>query len=208
MSSRYASVYEQWRDRSRKASGPKPPRASTGSASAERIFDAEAGVYGRWFPDATLQRLLQRARPPCRRRARRTGRAITTTAPSPATKQRITYAEMLDEVATLAAVLADLGVGAGRPRHRLHADDPAGDRRHARLRAARRRAFRRVRRLRGQGAGDPHRGRRAEAGPRRLLRHRAGRVVAYKPLLDRALELSQHKPSAVLMFQRPQAKPA
>ena len=32
-----------------------------------------------------------------------------------------------------------------------------------------------------------------------------GRVVAYKPLLDAALELSRHKPAACLVLQRPQA---
>jgi hypothetical protein len=65
------------------------------------------------------------------------------------------------------------GRGEGRPRRRLHADDPAGGVRHARLRAARRRAFGGVRRLRGEGARHPHRGRAAEGDPLRLLRARA-----------------------------------
>jgi propionyl-CoA synthetase len=33
-----------------------------------------------------------------------------------------------------------------------------------------------------------------------------GGVVLYKPLLDRAIELSPHKPSACVVFQRPQAR--
>jgi len=33
-----------------------------------------------------------------------------------------------------------------------------------------------------------------------------GRVVAYKPLLDAAIDLSQHKPKACLVYQRPQAE--
>jgi propionyl-CoA synthetase len=32
-----------------------------------------------------------------------------------------------------------------------------------------------------------------------------GRIVEYKPMLDRALELAEHKPSAVVVLQRPQA---
>ncbi len=32
-----------------------------------------------------------------------------------------------------------------------------------------------------------------------------GRVVAYKPMVDQAIELSAHKPQACLVFQRPQA---
>ena len=37
----------------RKLFGPRRPRRSTGSRPPQRIFDANAGVYGRWFPDAT-----------------------------------------------------------------------------------------------------------------------------------------------------------
>lgn len=33
-----------------------------------------------------------------------------------------------------------------------------------------------------------------------------GRTIAYKPLLDGAIELATHKPSACLIFQRPEAK--
>ena len=53
MVSRYGEVYAQWRADpqgfwAKAAEGIdwiRPPRT---------IFDAEAGVYGRWFPDATL----------------------------------------------------------------------------------------------------------------------------------------------------------
>jgi propionyl-CoA synthetase len=33
-----------------------------------------------------------------------------------------------------------------------------------------------------------------------------GRIVEYKPLLDAAIDLAQHKPEACLVFQRPQAE--
>ncbi|MFN2545938.1 MAG: propionyl-CoA synthetase [Myxococcales bacterium] len=33
-----------------------------------------------------------------------------------------------------------------------------------------------------------------------------GRVVAYKPMVDKAIELSRHKPANVIVFQRPQAE--
>ena len=33
-----------------------------------------------------------------------------------------------------------------------------------------------------------------------------GRIVAYKPLLDEAIDLAQHKPDACLILQRPQAE--
>ena len=51
--------------------------------------------------------------------------------------------------------------GQGRPRRDLHADDPRGRHRDAGDRPARSRALRRLRRLRPQGTGRPHPGRRA-----------------------------------------------
>ena len=194
MGSRYGEVYAQWRadpqgfwaEAAEGIDWIRPPKT---------IFDAEAGVYGRWFPDATLQHLLQRRRPPCRRRPRRPGGDLSTTARSPRTKRRITYRELLDEVATLAAVLQRSRRRQGRPRHRLHADDPGGAGRHAGLRAHRRRAFGGVRRLRRQGAGDPHRRRRAEAGAdRRAAASSPAASSQYKPLLDDAIGLAKHKP--------------
>ena len=76
---------------------------------------------------------------------------------------------------------------------------------HAGLRAHRRGAFGGVRRLCAEGARHPHRRRQAEGDPVRELRHRGGRVVAYKPLLDAAIDLAKHKPEACLILQRPQS---
>ena len=62
----------------------------------------------------------------------------------------------------------------GRPRHDLHADDPGGGLRDARLRPDRRRPLRRLRRLLAGLAGEPHRGL-----PLRLRHHRRrGRCAA------------------------------
>ena len=125
------------------------------------------------------------------RRAAATRPAIYYDSPVTATKRTITYRELLDETATMAAVLQDLGVVGGRPGSDLHADDPGGDRRHARLRADRRRAFGGVWRLRRQGAGDPHRRRRAEGGADLELRRRARphrRIQAPARTRDRPLQ--------------------
>lgn len=78
----------------------------------------------------------------------------------------------------------------GRPGDPLHADGARGPVRHAGLRTARRGAFGRVRRLRGQRAGGADRGRGAEGGARRLLRDRAeprGRLQAAPRRGDRGL---------------------
>ena len=179
MGSRYGEVYAQWRADpqgfwAKAAEGIdwiRPPRT---------IFDAEAGVYGRWFPDATLERLLQRRRPPCRGRPRRSGGDLLRQPGHPF--------EASHQLSRAAGRGGDARRGArrsrrrqGRPRHRLHADDPRGAVRHARLRAHRRGPFGSVRRLRRQGARDPHRRRRAQAGADGELRRRArppGRIQA------------------------------
>ena len=172
MTSRYKEVYAQWR---------ADPQAFWAEAAKEidwirppqRIFDESAGVYGRWFPDATCNACFNALD-----RHVAAGRgdqaAIFYDSPVTATKRRITYAELLDETATLAAVLGDLGVVKG---DRVIIYMPmipeaiVGD---AGLRAHRRDPFGGVRRLRRQGARHPHRRRRAQAGAHRELRRRAG----------------------------------
>ena len=86
----------------------------------------------------------------------------------------VTYADLHRDVQRFANALKDRGVEQGRRRRDLPADDPRGRRRDARLRAHRRAAQRRLRRLLagvGQGAhgvlrgqGADHRRRRAAQG--------------------------------------------
>ena len=96
-----------------------------------------------------------------------------------------------------------LGRAAGRPRPDLHADDPRGRVRDARLRAHRRDPLGGVRRLRQRQPGE-----RASTTPSRSVivsadaGSRAGKVVAYKPLLDEAIRLATHKPAQVLLVDR------
>ncbi len=95
----------------RRPSGARRPRRSTGS-SRRGIFDARAGVYGRWFPDATCNTCYNALdRHVAAGRGERA--AIFYDSPVTGAKSRITYAELLDEVATLAAVLGDFGVAKG-----------------------------------------------------------------------------------------------
>ncbi len=203
MVSRYESVYKQWQTNP-EGFWREAAKGIDWIKQPERIFDPEAGVYGRWFPDATLN--------PCHNALDRhvlagRGEQVAYYYDSPVTgvKQRISYAEMLDEVATLAAVLADHGVGRG---DRVVVYMPmipqaiAGMLACARLGAVHSVVF-------GGFAAKELATRIEDAEPKMVLAASCGiegaRIVAYKPLLDRALELSQHKPSAVLMFQRPQA---
>ena len=92
---------------------------------------------------------------------------------SPARSRRSPTTRLQTETQVLAGILRDLGVEQGRPRHPLHADGAGGGDRDARLRAHRRDPFGGVRRLRRQGARDPHRRLQAEGDPVGKLRHRA-----------------------------------
>ena len=89
-----------------------------------------------------------------------------------------TYRELHAEVNRCAAMLRALGVGQGRPRADLHADDSGGGVRDARLRAHRRDPLGGVRRLRRGEPGRAHRRRAAQGDGHRRRRHRArGKVV-------------------------------
>ena len=62
--SRYHEVYARWQ---------RDPEGFWGEAAQaidwieppKKVFDPDAGIYGRWFAGGDLQHLLQRARPPC-----------------------------------------------------------------------------------------------------------------------------------------------
>ena len=167
----YRQTYDQWRadpqafwgEAAREISWIKAPEADLRSRS-RRLW----AVVSR----RARQRLLQRPRPPCGSRTRRAGGDLL--------RQSGDRNEADDFVSR--ASRRDGGARRrpagprrrrGRSRADLHADDPRGDRRHARLRPHRRGSFGGVRRLRRQGGGDPHRRRRAEGDPDRELRHRA-----------------------------------
>ena len=113
------------------------------------------------------------------------------------------------EVQSLGAMLQRLRRRQGRPRHHLHADGAGGGVRDARLRAHRRDPFGGVRRLRRRRSSPPASTTHSRSSSsRRAAASRPARVVAYKPLLDEAIELATHKPQACLILQRPQCEAA
>ncbi|WP_147048009.1 propionyl-CoA synthetase [Methylobacterium gnaphalii] len=170
-----------------------------------RAFDPEAGVYGRWFPDAQLNACFNAVD-----RHVENGHgaqaAILYDSPVTGTKRRISYAELREEVATLAAVLAAFGVGHG---DRVVVYMPmvpealVGMLACARLGAIHSVVF-------GGFAANELAVRIEDAAPKVILAASCGieptRIVPYKPLLDAAIARSSHKPEACLVLQRPQAK--
>jgi propionyl-CoA synthetase len=168
------------------------------------IFDPASGPYGRWFPDASCNTCFNALD-----RHVRDGRgdqtALIHDSPVTGTKASWTYAQMLDEVATLAAVLADLGVGKG---DRVIVYMPmVPEAAFAMLACARIGAVHSV--VFGGFAAKELATRIDDARPKVIMTATCGiepaRVVEYKPLLDAAIDLASHKPDTCVVLQRPQA---
>jgi propionyl-CoA synthetase len=206
MTSRYAEVYAEWQ---------ADPQGFWAKAALEidwirkpkRIFDPDAGVYGRWFPDAlcnTCFNALDR-----HVAAGRGGQtALIYDSPMADAKKRISYGALLDEVALLAAVLGDFGVAKGDTIIIYMPMIPEAV--VAMLACARIGAVHSV--VFGGFAAKELATRIDDARPKIVLTASCGlepgRIVAYKPLLDGAIDLARHKPQACLVFQRPQCEAA
>jgi propionyl-CoA synthetase len=204
MTSGYRQTYDRWRadpqgfwaEAAREIAWIRPP---------ERIFDPDAGVYGRWFPDARCNACFNALD-----RQVEAGRgdqvALYYDSPVAATKRALTYRELLDETATLGAVLNDLGVMAG---DRVLIYMPMiPEAIVAMLACARVGAVHSV--VFGGFAAKELATRIDDAEPRVILTASCGlepgRIVEYKPLLDLAISLARHKPSTCVVYQRPQIK--
>ena len=204
MTSGYRQTYDRWRadpqafwaEAARDIAWIKPP---------ERIFDAGAGVYGRWFPDARLNACFNALD-----RHVEAGRgdeiALYYDSPVAATKRAIAYRELLDETATLGAALNDLGVAAG---DRVLIYMPMiPEAIVAMLACARIGAVHSV--VFGGFAAKELATRIDDAEPKVVLTASCGvepgRIVEYKPLLDLAIALARHKPATCVVYQRPQIK--
>jgi propionyl-CoA synthetase len=204
MSSRYHEVY---------AAAKRDPEAFWGEAAREidwykpwdKVFDAYAGQYGRWFVGAecnTAYNCLDRHV----ERGRAQQKALIYDIPVTNTVRAYTYAELRDEVASLGAVLQDLGVKQG---DRVIIYMPmVAEALMAMLACARIGAIHSV--VFGGFAAPELATRIEDAKPVAIMSASCGiepgRVVQYKPLIDGAIELSAHKPRSVLMLQRPQAE--
>lgn len=199
----YAQTYARWqadpegfwREAAEAIDWIRPPQT---------IFEASSGPYGRWFPDATCNTCFN-----VLDRHVRDGRgqqtALIYDSPVTGAKASFTYAQMLDEVATLAAVLRDLGVAKG---DRVILYMPMiPEAAFAMLACARIGAVHSV--VFGGFAAKELATRIDDALPRVIMTATCGveptRIVEYKPLLDAAIELATHKPETCVVLQRPQA---
>ena len=202
MGSRYAEVYAAWQ-RDPERFWEQAAAAVDWALPPRRIFGPELGVYGRWFPDATCNTCFNAVdRHVAAGRGAQT--AILYDSPLAGLQRRISYAELLDEVRTLGAVLEHHGVGRG---DRVVIYMPMVPQAlFAMLACARIGAIHSV--VFGGFASSELAKRIDDAAPKLILTASCGlepgRVLAYKPLLDAAIDLAAARPEAVLVLQRPQ----
>ena len=170
---------------------------------AEKIFDPGQGLYGRWFTGAvvnTCYNALDRHV----EGGRAEQLALIHDSPLTGTITKFTYAEMLHEVKTLAAVMTDLGVAKG---DRVILYMPmVPEAVVAMLACARIGAVHSV--VFGGFAPKELATRIDDAAPKLIFSASCGiepgRIVAYKPLLDEAINLAEFKPQTCVILQRPQ----
>jgi propionyl-CoA synthetase len=198
--SRYHEIYARsmrdpegfWGEAARAIDWYEPPK---------KIFDKDAGIYGRWFTGGVtntcynaIDRHVERGR----------GGQVALIHDSPVTKTitKLTYGELLDEVKAFAAVLQDFGVTKG-DRIILYMpmiyEAVVAMYACARIGAVHGVVF-------GGFAAKELATRIDDAKPKLILSASCGievnRIVPYKPLLDHAIELARHKPEACIVFQR------
>jgi propionyl-CoA synthetase len=172
-----------------------------------QVLDSSNPPFYRWFPDGelnTCHNALDRHVDD----GRGEQTALIYDSPVTGTQRSYSYAELRDEVATFAGVLAGLGVGKGdRVVIYLPMVPEAAI---AMLACARIGAVHSV--VFGGFAAKELAVRIDDATPKVIVSASCGvevsRVIEYKPLLDRAIALATHKPSHMVILQRPQAEAA
>ena len=133
-------------------------------------------------------------------------KAIIYDSPMTDTKYSITFAELLDKVASLAGALSSKGISKGDRVIIYMPMIPEGI--ISMLACARIGAIHSV--VFGGFASNELAVRIDDAKPKAIIAASCGlepnRVVEYKPLIDSAIELANYKPETVVIFQRPQCK--
>ncbi|PHP67278.1 propionyl-CoA synthetase [Zhengella mangrovi] len=200
--SRYHDVYEGWK---------KDPEGFWAEAAADidwfkpwdKVFDKDAGAYGRWFVGAECNTCYNAVdRHVAGGRADQV--ALVYDSPITGALKKFTYAEVKAEVEALAAVLRDKGVGKG---DRVLIYMPMiPEAAFAMLAVARLGAIHSV--VFGGFAANELKTRIDDCSPKAIISASCGiepgRVIAYKPLLDKAIELSTNKPETCIIVQREQ----
>jgi len=198
----YHQTYQTWQD---------DPQGFWANAANEldwtkswdKVFDASAGVYGRWFAGAecnTCHNAVDRHVA----NGRADQPAIIYDSPITGAKRTFTYADLKTEVESLAAVLRDRGVEKGDRVLIYMPMIPQAA--FAMLAVARLGAVHSV--VFGGFAANELKTRIDDCAPKAVISASCGiepgRVIAYKPLLDEAIDLAANKPETCIVLQREQ----
>jgi propionyl-CoA synthetase len=171
------------------------------------VLDQSNPPFYRWFADGTMNTCFNALD-----RHVNDGRgdqaALIYDSPVTGTSRKLTYRQLLDEVARFAGVLRSLGTGAG---DRVVIYMPMiPETVVAMLACARLGAVHSV--VFGGFAAPELAARIDDAAPKVVVSASCGievsRVLEYKPILDKAIELSSAKPGRCVILQRPQAAAA
>ena len=185
-----------WRDQAQNIDWIEPPKT---------IWQAKDNGHGEWFPDGVLN-TSDVALDANIRAGRGDQTALIYDSPVTDTRQTFTYNELRDEVASFAGALRDRGIEKGdRVIIYMPMIPQAAI---AMLACARLGAIHSV--VFGGFAAHELAVRIEDAKPKALLTASCGieitKVIKYKPLVDKAIEQSSHKPEFCVVYQRPQAK--
>ncbi len=202
MTSRYHETYRTW-SKDEGAFWLDAASHLDWSVAPVKAFDADAGVYGHWFPDGECNTCYNAVD-----RHVASGRgaqaAVIYDSPVTGTKRTISFDELLADVTALAASLTDLGLVKGD--RAIIYMPMVPETIVAMLACARIGAVHSV--VFGGFAAKELATRIDDATPKLILSASCGieptRKVEYKPLLDKAIELSRNKPQATIILQRPE----
>jgi propionyl-CoA synthetase len=200
--SRYDEVYARWQ-RDPEGFWDAAARDIDWIEPAKRVFDPDAGIYGRWFVGGVCNTCWNAVdRHVMRGRGEQP--AIIYDSPLAGQKCSLTYRELQVETKLLAGILRNLGVEKG---DRVVLYMPmVPEAVIAMLGCARIGAVHSV--VFGGFAANELATRIEDAKPKVILSASCGlepsRIVKYKPLLDEAIRLSSHKPDVGLILPRPQ----
>jgi len=202
MASQYHTVYEGWQSNPEKFWKDAAVEIDW-FRPAEKILDPDEGAYGRWFAGATCNTCYNAVDRHVER-GRAGQAAIIYDSPITGSARTITYEDLRDETQALAAVMRDKGVEKG---DRVIIYMPMiPEAAIAMLACARLGAIHSV--VFGGFAASELATRIDDCAPKMILSASCGiepgRVIAYKPLLDEAIEMSKAKPEACLIYQRGQ----
>jgi propionyl-CoA synthetase len=196
----YATLYGQWLH-APEAYWADCAKLIDWDVAPATIFDPASGPYGAWFPGAKLNTSYN-----CLDRHIAAGRgdqvALIWDSPMADRLEHITYKQALARVEKIAGALRDLGVGKG---DRVVVYMPmVPEAAFSMLACARLGAIHSM--VFGGFAAPELSARISDARPKVIISSSCGlepgRIIEYKPILDMAIGLSTHKPSACLIFQR------